>query len=242
MTPKTWFWFMLLIILVYWCLHRSAQVAVAHHVGHHANRLKRHWDSLWIVVPALPSSADVGSSSTITGDSGAPTYVPQLTMEAIRTPGGLLKNSEGLTDQHWCSTNHKGGCLKDVKGTSGTSPLRKEGLVGSSSIRGQTNEYNSPYTGYSATSDAYDNPDTDSQYTQWTHSSWNSKNGVPAFTVAGSSPFYGDPTSGEPTYWHPAPVPNPIWPGQDVSQMFPDNLELPGWGKIRSASSTRSKK
>jgi hypothetical protein len=125
--------------------------------------------------------------------------------------------SEGLTDQHWCSSR-KGGCLKDVKTTTteGLAYPKREGFTGRDS---RVNLHTrSGWTG----SDAYDQPDGDSQYTQWTHSSWTSQDGKPAFTVAGSA-FYGDSTD----YYHPDPVLNPIWPGQDVSQVYPDNLQLP---------------
>lgn len=217
MTPKTWFWFLVLVILVYWCLHRSTQEIVAHHVGHQATRVKQAWAQMMCKSGKLPSLP----TSTPSSPSYTPT--PTLTVDAIRTPGGLMKHSEGLTEQHYCATR-KGGCLKDIKGTPGTpSTTTKEGFLRSSSIRAHTNEYN--VNGWNGT-DAYEDPDVDSQYTQWTHSSWNSKNGLPAFTVAGS-PFYGDPTVGASRYWQPNPVVNPIWPGQDVGQVFPDNLELP---------------
>jgi len=220
MTPKTWFWFLVLVILLYWCLHRSSQEFVAHHVGRQATRMKQAWFKTMCsqACAVLPAS----SSSNVSPSN--PTYAPTLTMDAVRTPGGLLKRSEGLTDQHWCSTR-KGGCLKDIKGTPGTpsvSTTSREGFLRSSSIYGQVNQYNR--NGWTGT-DAYEDPDADSQYTQWTHSSWNEKNGVPAFTVSGS-PFYGDPSVGASTYWKPDPVVNAVWPGNDVGQVFPDNLEL----------------
>ena len=219
MTPRTWLWFVVLILLIVWCLHQPSQQRMAKHIAYGADR---------VLTTLRKPFSYVGITS---GGSSGPSTLS--VSDRVRTHGGLMRDggaslitpitiTEGLTDQHYCATR-KGGCLKDVKtkaeGIAYANPVGKREAF----LRSDQHVNLTTRSGYNGT-DAYDQPDGDSQYTQWTHSSWTSADGRPAFTVAGSS-FYGDPTIA--AYWHEDPVLNPIWPGQDVSQVYPDNLQLP---------------
>ena len=218
LNPRQCFWLLLLMVLLYCCMHRGVQQTVAHQVGLQATRVGKKLGAIKMPV----------AGNKVKG------YTPPFALSAVRTPSGLLKKSEGLTvskPQHYCSARG-GGCLKDVKTEGFTVESSFPQAKGKLTFTRNPKSENFRNGGWGQPE--YERPDADSQYTQWSQSAWTSSTNVPGYTTINSTPVnvsnisaYAQMTADDTQYeaW------NPVYPGQDVARTYNPDLNYPQQAK-----------